>query len=49
MSYYINNTMSMGSDPFVRATRAGDHLSITLPTLDAYRLVWIPNAPRSGR
>ena len=28
------------------ASRSGDRLSITLPALDAFRLVWIPNAAK---
>lgn len=31
------------------ASRAGGRLEITLPTLDAFRLVWIPNRPPVGR
>jgi len=37
------------ADEVLPAVRDGDRLEITLPTLDAFRLVWIPNARRSGR
>ena len=42
----------MKTSPFVlsvlSAVRDVDRLEITLPTLDAFRLVWIPNARRFG-
>ena len=34
------------ADEVLPAVRDGDRLEITIPTLDAFRLVWIPNAEK---